>query len=321
MPGCTYAAGASPFVFLPRPCPLWRRRQPGGEDSVASLEPNSDSPAAADNTKGHTRHNSSSLMEPTDETMEEISLPSSPGEPDAPTSPKRRSEEAQPGNSASAAVDGTLTVTVDNPMKHGDGLFDSHVVFTVNTKTTRSQFAGTSFSVHRRYSDFVWLREMLCHEQRGQIIPPLPPKHVTTMNKFDPVFLNTRRLALQRFILRIVQHEILTHNSSFLHFLQAKAHEFVSIKKEKARGVMDKVGAGQTGAAIARAEGLGYHGCRWDGGYHGCPWDGGGGLACELDAGLRPSCGHLASAAATLVPLNSESPAPVTVANHRCRRA
>lgn len=25
--------------------------------------------------------------------------------------------------------------------------------------------------MHRRYSDFVWLRDMLVHEQRGQIIP------------------------------------------------------------------------------------------------------------------------------------------------------
>jgi len=53
--------------------------------------------------------------------------------------------------------------------------------------------------------------------------------------------LNTRRLALQRFIHRIVQHEILTHNSTFVSFLEAKAHELVGIKKDKARGVMDKM--------------------------------------------------------------------------------
>eukprot|EP00730_Choanoeca_flexa_P016836 TRINITY_DN8030_c0_g1_i1.p3 TRINITY_DN8030_c0_g1~~TRINITY_DN8030_c0_g1_i1.p3 ORF type:complete len:108 (+),score=11.14 TRINITY_DN8030_c0_g1_i1:82-405(+) len=48
-----------------------------------------------------------------------------------------------------------LDIRVHTPLKHGDGLLDSHVVYTVTTKTTRQQFDGSNFDVHRRYSDFV----------------------------------------------------------------------------------------------------------------------------------------------------------------------
>jgi hypothetical protein len=45
---------------------------------------------------------------------------------------------------------------------------------------------------------------------------PLPPKHVTKMNKNDAAFLESRRAGLERFLRRIAVHPVLSTNECFV---------------------------------------------------------------------------------------------------------
>lgn len=76
----------------------------------------------------------------------------------------------------------------------------------------------SSMSVVRRYSDFVWLQEVLLKRYPFRLIPELPPKKIGSQN-LDPIFLNKRRVGLTRFINFIVNHPILSKDDLLLTFL------------------------------------------------------------------------------------------------------
>ena len=62
-------------------------------------------------------------------------------------------------------------------------------------------FTSSLISVHRRYSDFVWLQDVLKSMHPLHIIPPLPPKQV--IGRFDEVFIQERRRGLEKFLSRV----------------------------------------------------------------------------------------------------------------------
>eukprot|EP00729_Bicosta_minor_P023385 gene23385-20623_t len=143
--------------------------------------------------------------------------------------------------------DTDLDIIVKDPKKHSDGTFSmSYVGYTVNTTTKRKvpqYFAAAELSVLRRYSDFIWVREQIIKEFPGHVIPPMPPKHgLSQVDKFDPLFLEVRRRGLERFIRRIAMHPVLSFSSSLRLFLESKAHEFATLKKERERSLMDAIG-------------------------------------------------------------------------------
>lgn len=78
--------------------------------------------------------------------------------------------------------------------------------------------SDTNMSVVRRYSDFVWLQDVLLKRYPFRMIPELPPKKIGSQN-LDPVFLNKRRLGLIRFINHVVRHPILVKDDLLLTFL------------------------------------------------------------------------------------------------------
>eukprot|EP01147_Barroeca_monosierra_P001239 gene1239-4448_t len=123
-------------------------------------------------------------------------------------------------------------ITVKFPIKHGEGR-KAYASYTIETKVVQQgQFKSTFMSVQRRYSQFSWLRHYLNRRVPGRIIPPVPPKHEFTMNKFDAEFLETRRAGLERFLRRIVAHSVLSYNPAVIAFLELKAHEFEIFVKE-----------------------------------------------------------------------------------------
>lgn len=71
--------------------------------------------------------------------------------------------------------------------------------------------------VVRRYSDFVWLAEVLLKKYPFRLIPELPPKKITSNS--DVQFLERRRRGLIRFINQIMKHPILRSESLVLMFL------------------------------------------------------------------------------------------------------
>ncbi|CCH41917.1 Sorting nexin MVP1 [Wickerhamomyces ciferrii] len=77
--------------------------------------------------------------------------------------------------------------------------------------------ASNDRKVIRRYSDFVWLSEILLKKYPFRLIPELPPKKLASNS--DPQFLERRRRGLSRFINQIIKHPILKTESLVLMFL------------------------------------------------------------------------------------------------------
>ncbi|KAJ3156639.1 Sorting nexin mvp1 [Geranomyces michiganensis] len=88
------------------------------------------------------------------------------------------------------------------------GIVFKHVNYILHSQTRQT-------SVLRRYSDFLWLLDVLVRKYPFRTIPSLPPKKVGA----DPPFLERRRRALSRFINLVVNHPTLGEDESVIAFL------------------------------------------------------------------------------------------------------
>ncbi|KAF8327186.1 Vps5 C terminal like-domain-containing protein [Cantharellus anzutake] len=111
-----------------------------------------------------------------------------------------------------------FTITVGDPQKVGDPI-SAHIVYTVTTKTNHPAFKKDSFSVLRRYSDFLWLYETLVSNNPGIIVPPVPEK--VALGRFEGSFVESRRLALNKCIQKIANHAKLANDLDFIFFLES----------------------------------------------------------------------------------------------------
>ncbi|KAL7833865.1 hypothetical protein AOLI_G00288250 [Acnodon oligacanthus] len=122
-----------------------------------------------------------------------------------------------------------LNIAVTNPEKMGDGM-NAYMTYKVSTQTTLTAFRSKTFSVRRRFSDFLGLYEKLSvkYNLMGCIIPPPPQKSVVGMTKVkvgkeDPSsaeFVEKRRAALERYLQRVVSHPALLQDSDVQEFLE-----------------------------------------------------------------------------------------------------
>lgn len=105
------------------------------------------------------------------------------------------------------------------------GFFSKNYInYTITTKPFKYQ-------VNRRYSDFLWLRNILVRDFPGCYIPPLPQKGVK--RSFEHDFIQLRMLYLQKFLDAICEHQELTSSLYMLSFLKTKDQKkFELIKKE-----------------------------------------------------------------------------------------
>ncbi len=78
-----------------------------------------------------------------------------------------------------------------------------------------------SFSVLRRYSDFLWLYETLSANNPGVIVPPVPEKNPFNISRFESDFIENRRLALNKCIQKIAIHPLLSKDEDFRFFLES----------------------------------------------------------------------------------------------------
>ena len=103
-------------------------------------------------------------------------------------------------------------------------------VIVQNPKTTEKSLLTTQFTiyevytesmkwlVHRRYSDFDWLRNILCKFFPRIVIPPLPPKKVGT-RRFEQDFIEKRMKFLQYFMDKLMLNETLKSSEAVYAFL------------------------------------------------------------------------------------------------------
>ncbi|RWS17212.1 Sorting nexin-2-like protein [Dinothrombium tinctorium] len=137
---------------------------------------------------------------------------------------------AKSDQKSDATSDHILEITVGEPNKIGEGM-SSYVVYKITTKTNLPYFRKNIFSVNRRFSDFLGLRDKLAekHVHLGRIVPPAPDKDAVgtakvKMSKDENLssadFIEKRRSALDRFINRTAAHPVLRTDPDFREFLE-----------------------------------------------------------------------------------------------------
>lgn len=80
-------------------------------------------------------------------------------------------------------------------------------------------FSQPSFSVLRRYSDFLWLYEILSNNNPGVVVPPAPEK--SPFGRFDDQFVQQRRSALENCINKMANHPVLCKDADLKLFLES----------------------------------------------------------------------------------------------------
>ena len=111
-----------------------------------------------------------------------------------------------------------FVISVDDPQKVGDPI-RSFTMYTVHTTTSSPLYKKSSFSVLRRYSDFLWLYETLVNNNPGVVVPPVPEKN--PFGRFDDQFVRQRRLALEKCIHKIANHPVLCKDEDLKLFLES----------------------------------------------------------------------------------------------------
>ncbi|XP_043103341.1 sorting nexin-2 isoform X3 [Puntigrus tetrazona] len=123
-----------------------------------------------------------------------------------------------------------VQISVSDPEKVGDGM-NAYMVYKVSTKTGLSIFSRDEVSVKRRFSDFLGLHSKLASKYMhiGYIVPPAPEKSIVGMTKVkvgkedlsSVEFVEKRRSALERYLLRTVKHPALLRDPDVLQFLES----------------------------------------------------------------------------------------------------
>ncbi|KAI0343027.1 Vps5-domain-containing protein [Trametopsis cervina] len=144
----------------------------------------------------------------------------------------------KPTTTSNNGIAPIFTITVDDPQRVGDPI-RGYTMYTVHTKTTSPLFSKSSFSVLRRYSDFLWLYETLSNNNPGVVVPPVPEK--SPFNRFDANFVQQRRLALEKCIQKIANHPVLQKDADLKLFLESDGFA-LDIKHRKAEIAHEKGG-------------------------------------------------------------------------------
>ncbi|PHH50454.1 Sorting nexin-2 [Ceratocystis fimbriata CBS 114723] len=152
----------------------------------------------------------------------------------------------QPSVSIERAAKPTFHITVGDPHKVGD-LTSSHIVYSVRTQTTSKAYRQPEFEVKRRYRDFLWLYTTLHGNNPGIIVPPAPEKQA--LNRFDTNFVESRRAALEKMLVKIAAHPTLQHDADLKLFLESEAFN-VDIKHKERRDPLPAESKGMFGFGI-----------------------------------------------------------------------
>ncbi|XP_078107645.1 sorting nexin-2 [Sander vitreus] len=123
-----------------------------------------------------------------------------------------------------------IHISVSDPEKVGDGM-NAYMAYKVTTKTSISLFKSHEFSVKRRFSDFLGLHSKLASKYLhiGYIVPPAPEKSIVGMTKVkvgkedqsSNEFVEKRRSALERYLMRTVKLPVLLKDPDVLQFLES----------------------------------------------------------------------------------------------------
>ncbi|ORX53651.1 lipid binding protein [Hesseltinella vesiculosa] len=115
-----------------------------------------------------------------------------------------------------------MIISVQDPQK----IDSSFVSYLIKTKTSLEAFSSPEPKpVRRRFQDFVWLYDALSNELPACIIPRLPDKYRMKYlkgDRFEPDFIEKRRIGLQWFLDRIANHPLLQVSVHVRIFLESR---------------------------------------------------------------------------------------------------
>ncbi|ONH69647.1 Vacuolar protein sorting-associated protein 5 [Cyberlindnera fabianii] len=124
-----------------------------------------------------------------------------------------------------------MDISVGDPIKVGE-LTGAHIVYSVRTDSPSELFRAPQIVVSRRYRDFRWLYRQLQSTHPGRIIPPPPDKQA--VGRFNEDFIEGRRFALERMLVKISESPALQKDPDFLMFLQSERFTSEAREREKA---------------------------------------------------------------------------------------
>ena len=108
--------------------------------------------------------------------------------------------------------DKNIKVIIQNPRTNKDNIWNSiYIIYEIVTDEMK-------WLVHRRYSDFDNLRQILLKHFPRLFIPPLPAKKLGN-RRFDKDFIEKRMIFLQMFIDNIMNNEVFKTNEALYEFL------------------------------------------------------------------------------------------------------
>ncbi|BGP15971.1 hypothetical protein JCM10213_004786 [Rhodosporidiobolus nylandii] len=108
--------------------------------------------------------------------------------------------------------------------------------------------SGNGHSVSRRYSDFVWLLDVLVRRYPFRLLPSLPPKRLQVSGHYlatDDLFLERRRRGLERALTALTHHPVVRHDGVLRVFLEEQGdltlwrkHNPLSLSEESTTRVL-----------------------------------------------------------------------------------
>ncbi|CAH8312652.1 unnamed protein product [Eruca vesicaria subsp. sativa] len=124
-----------------------------------------------------------------------------------------------------------IKITVSSPQREQDSATttsmlsggSSYITYLITTRTNLPDYGGSEFSVRRRFRDVVTLADRLAESYRGFCIPPRPDKSIVesqVMQKQE--FVEQRRVALEKYLRRLVAHPVIRSSEELKVFLQVE---------------------------------------------------------------------------------------------------
>ena len=119
------------------------------------------------------------------------------------------------------------SIQVGFPEKVEGGFFSkSYVTYLITT-------APLNIKVRRRYSDFDWLRQILCNLYVGNVIPTTPRKNKIGSDKFGDAFLQKRMRTLEKFLNYLLLNPVIKYSQIFFDFISIENEADFNKKKKE----------------------------------------------------------------------------------------
>ena len=119
------------------------------------------------------------------------------------------------------------SIQVGFPEKVEGGFFSkSYVTYLITT-------SPLNIKVRRRYSDFDWLRQILCNLYVGNVIPTTPRKNKIGSDKFGDAFLQKRMRTLEKFLNYLLLNPVIKYSQIFFDFISIENEADFNKKKKE----------------------------------------------------------------------------------------